>query len=305
MNPSSLLATVSSLWPWIAGAALLMAVCYVVATMLSGVSTMRYAIVGFYGRRGQGKSFSQVYYARKWGQKYRQKDVWTNMSRLEIEGRQRCVGTPREWGSALTADGRSSSKSSSGAFLLRHHVHNPRDCWSCRGMLHPGHDQEACLVCEVEPCARQGDRPLTHVDAEYMDFAHAYDGLVVVDEAGQVFASTMWSRLPFAALKFMADTRKRRLLMLYSAHTPARVSKNLRELTDESFSCRNWKGFGFFQLTHHEGCLAEETQNVFVPFLPSVQASYDTEEIVTPPNGLASMAEAIGRKEIKASVAAA
>jgi hypothetical protein len=298
LDPHGLVGALGQIWPWMAAASVLMGLCYVLATMISGVSTMRYAIVGFYGRRGQGKSFSQVYYARKWAQKYRDKDVWTNMARLDVEGRERCIGKPREWGAAITADGRTKKDAS---FTLRHHVHNPRDCWWCGGADHDQHGEAQCLRCDLDPCDRPADgRPLVHVECEYMDFSHAYDGLVVVDEAGQVFASTMWSKLPFAALKFMADTRKRRLLMLYSAHTPARVSKNLRELTDEAFECTSWKGFGFFKLNHFEGCLTEKTQVVYVPFLPSVKAAYDTEEIVAPPGGLVSMSEALGRREIKA-----
>jgi hypothetical protein len=319
LDPNGLVSFIGGLWIPITVAGLVMGALYVLATMLAGVSTMRYAIVGFFGRRGQGKSFSQVYYARKWGQRYRDKDVWTNMARLEIEGRHKCTGKPREWGAAITADGR--TKRDAG-FTLRHHVHNEKDCLWCKGVKHPDHSWEACFRCELEACDRpytapvHRDKktkaqwceisekvpvPLVHVEAEYMDFAGAFDGLVVVDEAGQVFASTMWSKLPYAALKFMADTRKRRLLLLYSAHTPARVSKNLRELTDEAFECQNFKGFGFFKLTHFEGCLVEKDHTSYTPFLPSVQASYDTEEIVTPPGGLASISEAVGRKEVKAS----
>ncbi len=321
LDPNGLVGFVSSMWLPIVLGCLLMGGLYIVATMLASVSTMRYAIVGFYGRRGQGKSFSQVYYARKWGQTYPDKDVWSNMARLEIDGRVPCIGEVREWGAITGADGRKKE-----GFTLRHHVHNPRDCWRCAGNPtgHP-HSIEQCLVCELTECARSytarvrrdkktgaqwcdlADKkrvPLVHVEAEYLDFAHAYDGLVVVDEAGQVFASTMWSKLPFAAVKFMADTRKRRLLLIYSAHTPARVSKNLRELTDESFECRSYKGLGFFKLTHYEGCLVEADQPTYVPFLASVQASYDTEEIVTPPAGLASLSEAVGRREVKAKAAA-
>jgi hypothetical protein len=330
MNPSGVVNFVGSLWLPIVAAGLVMGLLYVAITMISGVSTLKYAIVGFFGRRGQGKSFSMVYYVRKWGQSYRDKDVWTNMSRLDIEGRAVCLGKPREWGSAITADGRK-SKSDAG-WTLRHHVHNPRDCWWCHGVSHDGHGP-SCLVCDLEECDRTYTAPvrpgqrhnwlsrllrrkfdeqgphcllaervgaaLVHVESEYMDFAHAYDGLCAIDEAGQIFASTMWSKLPFAALKFLADTRKRHLLVIYTAHTPARVSKNLRELTDEAFECTNWKGFGFFRLKHFEGCLVEQTQVAYVPFLKSVQASYDTDEIVAPPGGLVSMAEAVGRKEVK------
>src|ERR687885_594720 len=105
LDPNNLVGSMGAMMPWLIAAAVLMGLGYVAATMISGVSTMKYAIVGFYGRRGQGKSFSQVYYARKWGQRYRDKDVWTNMARLEIEGRERCLGKPREWGAAVTADG--------------------------------------------------------------------------------------------------------------------------------------------------------------------------------------------------------
>jgi hypothetical protein len=297
LDPGGLVSFIGSLWLPILILGAVLGGLYVLVTMLSGVSTLKYAIVGFYGRRGMGKTFSQVYYARKWGQTYRTKDVWTNMARLEIEGRRRCVGIPREWGAAITADGRR-AKGESG-FMLRHHVHNPRDCMWCHGVDHAEHGPE-CITCELEPCQRSDGEVLVHVESEYMDFAHAYDGLNVIDEAGQIFASTMWSKLPYAALKYFADTRKRRLLVLYSAHTPARVSKNLRELTDESFECHNFKQFGVFRLKHFEGCLVEETQVAYVPFLGSVQRAYDTEEIVTPPGGLVSMAEAVGRKEVKA-----
>lgn len=317
MDPTGVVHLVGSLWVPILALGALLGGLYVLITMLSGVSTLKYAIVGFYGRRGQGKTFSQVYYARKWGQAYRTKDVWTNMARLDVEGRDRCLGKPREWGAAITADGR---RAKDAGFTLRHHVHNPRDCWWCHGVNHAGHAEAPCLTCTLEPCDRTYTAPvhrdrktgaqwcelsqktpaaLVHVECEYMDFAHAYDGLNVIDEAGQIFASTMWSKLPYAALKYFADTRKRRLLVLYSAHTPARVSKNLRELTDESFECQNWKQFGIFKLKHFEGCLVEETQVAYVPFLGSVQAAYDTEEIVTPPGGLVSMSEAVGRREVK------
>src|SRR5258708_37347439 len=124
LDPNGLVGFVSSMWLPIGLGCLLMGGVYIVATMLASVSTMRYAIVGFYGRRGQGKSFSQVYYARKWGQTYPDKDVWSNMARLEIDGRVPCIGEVREWGAITGADGRKKE-----GFTLRHHVHNPRDCW--------------------------------------------------------------------------------------------------------------------------------------------------------------------------------
>jgi Zonular occludens toxin (Zot) len=316
VDPGSVVNGMGAIMPWIVAMAAVLGALYVLATMLAGVSTMRYAIVGFFGRRGQGKSFSCVYYARKWGQRYRDKDVWTNMARLDIEGRVPCIGEVRKWDPLSGADGRKKE-----GFTLRHHVHNQRDCWECAG--NPSgheHSEARCFTCTLQECQRPIEAPVTkdkktgalycefkrakpavlcHVESEYLDFAHAYDGLVVVDEAGQIFASTMWAKLPYAALKFMADTRKRRILMLYSAHTPARVSKNLRELTDEAFTCESWKGFGFFRLKHYEGCLVEQDQVTYVPFLKTVQHSYDTEEIVTPPGGLVSMSEAVGRREVK------
>src|SRR5947209_5682779 len=136
LDPNGLVQFIGGLWLPITGAMLLMALVYVLSTMLAGVSTMRYAIVGFYGRRGQGKSFSQVYYARKWGQRFPDKDVWTNMARLDIDGRAVCHGTPRDVGPLVTSDGR--RKQDSG-FLLRHHVHNLRDCTWCKGVAHDGH----------------------------------------------------------------------------------------------------------------------------------------------------------------------
>ena len=54
--------------------------------LFAPISTIPYGIVGFFGKRGSGKSFAMVTYARRWRRYNPHSPVWTNLEKLELPG---------------------------------------------------------------------------------------------------------------------------------------------------------------------------------------------------------------------------
>jgi hypothetical protein len=74
--------------------------------------------------------------------------------------------------------------------------------------------------------------------------------LVLLDEVHLIFDARMWSKVPAEFLRILAQPRKARLDMLYTAQHESQVEKRLRTVTNWMWLCKSWgKDFNPFSDT--------------------------------------------------------
>lgn len=112
------------------------------------------------------------------------------------------------------------------------------------------------------------------------DLVRCHDGLVLLDEAGLWLPSFIWKRIPEELLWKLAQVRKCGLDLWYSAQSPARVVKVLRELTFESVYCEKW--FRVFLCRVRAGIDGALVSWRVLPLSIAVARRYDTKELVAP-----------------------
>src|SRR5947209_10621439 len=126
-----------------------------------------------------------------------------------------------------------------------------------------------------------GDGPV-HVDCSLSEIMAARDGIALVDEMGIELNAQNWSQKGNQAFaEWIAKSRKVKMLILYTAHTPATVNKRVRDVTDESYLMRSLQVFGGFRAQLYLHALAGDCQRTtFIPKLRTVCRSYDTDCII-------------------------
>lgn len=64
--------------------------------------------------------------------------------------------------------------------------------------------------------------------------------LVLIDEVHLIFDARAWSKVPMEFLRILAQPRKARLDMLYTAQHESQVEKRLRVVTNYLWLCESW-----------------------------------------------------------------
>jgi len=129
-----------------------------------------------------------------------------------------------------------------------------------------------------------GDGPVHLLKKWPDDLMQARQGLVLIDEINLVMPSRLWDKVPGEILYVLAQARKFKLDLWWTAQYLSRVDKAAREVTSEVWKMINVRALGFFLYRSYFG------ENLDRPFLggliyvdPRVQACYDTLEIIDLP----------------------
>jgi hypothetical protein len=94
-------------------------------------------------------------------------------------------------------------------------------------------------------------RNASHFVEETMKALYAPDRkrrLILLDEVHSILDARNWTKVPQEALMVLAQPRKARLDVLYTAQHESQVEKRLRVVTNWLWLCRSWgSGFNFFR----------------------------------------------------------
>jgi len=73
-------------WPVFVGGGLILFAIWFFDQVFAPISPLPYGLIGFFGNRGRGKTFTAVAYARRWRHQHPNAAVYTNLDKLKLPG---------------------------------------------------------------------------------------------------------------------------------------------------------------------------------------------------------------------------
>jgi hypothetical protein len=226
-------------------------VIWIADNLFAPISVMKFGIVGFFGRRGFGKSFCMVTYARRWRLFNKRKPVFTNLEKFTMPGENppcKCIFVP---------NGDIDSKT--GQVL--------GDLWRLNG-------------CRA-----------VHLNASFEQMAACRDGLVAIDEAGIFVSNLNFAgKQDRRFARWLVGTRHYKVMVLLTAHNPGTINNRLRDVLDEFIQMRAYTKLKMFVGRVYESKEAyasginnprnnTHSHTVFIPMWRSTSNSYNTDSL--------------------------
>lgn len=216
--------------------------------LFAPISVVPHGIVGFFGRRGAGKSFGMVTYARRWRHFNPNKPVFTNLEKMELPG----------------YNGRCTCK--------HDHVEIPEDQRTTT-------DPHAACHFRLNGCKA------VHISCNFSQIEACRDGLVAIDEAGIFISSLNFvDRKNRQFARWLVGTRHYKVMVILTAHTPGTVNNRLRDVIDQFIMMEAYTTLKLFKgLVYDSGAAygrpKQHSQTVFIPMWRTTANSYNTDSL--------------------------